>query len=374
MLWILLSTVLAANAGVEFDRQRIGDTTYEAASVFDVDNDGHLDVVSGEYWHAGPDWAVRHKICPILKQDDYYDDFSDYPMDVNGDGYLDIVSGAWWGMAVQWRENPKGKPVEWTNHEIAKVGNVERPCFWDIDGDGHVEIVPNTPGSPQQIFKLVRDAKGNGTGKFVQHQANDIKGTHGLGFGDLNGDDRGDLIFDNGWLEAPAKPLEQTWEFHADFSLGGSSSVPILVHDVNGDGKADIIVGQGHNYGVAWWEQGAAAEGARTWARHDIETKRTQYHEMALADLDGDGKPELITGKRWRAHPAGDPGVDDPVGIYWYAIDGGKFTEHIIDFGDPKDHSGTGIYMWIMDVNGDKRPDILAPGKEGMYLFTQRGN
>src|SRR5690606_10264384 len=135
MISLVAVCVYAGVVGAEeegmlrFEKQRIGDVTYEAAAIFDVNNDGVNDIVSGEYWFEGPDFKKQHKICDIRREQDYYDHFSNDPLDVNGDGYLDIVTGGWWGESVSWRENPKGQPTEWTTHEIAKVGNVERACF-----------------------------------------------------------------------------------------------------------------------------------------------------------------------------------------------------------------------------------------------------
>jgi hypothetical protein len=370
-MWTTLAFLCLANqpGQLAFERAQISDTRYEAASVFDVNLDGALDIVSGEYWFAGPDFSMRQKICDVKPEGDYFDDFADFPMDVNGDGFLDIVSGAWFGQKLTWRENPKGIPFEWPVHDIAEVGNVERPAFWDIDGDGHVDIAPNTPGRPQRIFRLERDASGTPLGTFQQHTISERVTGHGLGFGDINGDGRGDLIVWNGWFEAPSKPFTQEWTWHEGPALFDSASVPILVHDVNADGRNDIIVGAGHNWGLAWWEQGKDL----TWTRHDIETDRSQFHEMALADLDNDGALELVTGKRWRAHPEGDPGVDDPVGLYYYKINGGRFERHVLDYGPGEDFAGTGIYLWVEDIDGNGWKDIVAPGKGGLYLFSNRG-
>lgn len=369
----IIAALLAADNGLAFDRTQIGDTVYEACSVFDVDRDGDLDVVSGEYWHPGPEFSTRHKICDVMPSGDYFDDFADYPIDINGDGYLDIVSGGWFGENLTWRENPKGGTGLWTVREIAKVGNVERPCFWDIDSDGYVDIVPNTPGRPQRIFKLLRDSNGNPTAEFHQHTISEIPTGHGLGFGDIDGDGRGDLITFNGWFRAPEKPWSETWEWNPGPVLFTASSVSIETFDVNEDGLLDLIAGNGHNYGLAWWEQHIAGDGAREWIRHEIEADRSQFHELQLADLDGDGAPELITGKRWRAHSGNDPGAGDPLGLYYYTIDDGVFERHTIDYGPPENAGGTGIYLWIADIDGDTRPDILAAGKEGMYLYRNQG-
>lgn len=39
---------------IKFKKKLIDKVPYEAASVFDVDNDGKLDIVCGEYWYEAP--------------------------------------------------------------------------------------------------------------------------------------------------------------------------------------------------------------------------------------------------------------------------------------------------------------------------------
>jgi hypothetical protein len=356
---------------LDFERVKISDTTYEAAGVMDVDNDGAKDIVSGEYWYAGPDFKVSHKVCDIRPEGDYFDDFSNFPMDVNGDGYMDIVTGGWFGQKMSWRENPKGKPVEWVTHDILETGNVERPAFYDIDGDGELECIPDT--HQVFIFKLIRDANGKGTGKFKHHVAFPQNGGHGIGFGDINGDGRADIVDANGFLMQPEDPYAGQWTFVKGPVLG-QASVPILVYDVNDDGKNDLIVGEGHNYGIHWWEQQAPdADGNPTWYRHDVDMDRSQYHEMEFADIDNDNVPEIVTGKRYRAHSGNDPGADDPVGLYYYEMNGGDFVRYTLDFGPAGEHSGSGIDLWVEDIDDNGWKDIVAPGKEGLYLFKNLG-
>jgi len=293
-------------------------------------------------------------------------------MDVNGNGLPDIITGGWWGLTLRWRENPGVTGVEWQVHDIAHIGNIETTRAWDVDGDGELEIVPNTPGAPQYVFKLDRDADGKPLGAFTQYTIYSQPSGHGLGFGDVNGDGRPDIVLAGGWLEAPEDPWGGEWTFHPEFNLA-SASVPILVHDVNGDGLADLIVGQAHDYGLHWWEQGTDKSGARTWTRHDIDTTASQYHDLQLADIDGDGEVELVTGKRYRAHCGSDPGADDPIGVYYFKIKGGQFEKHVIDYGPASVASGVGIYFWIEDIDGSGTLDIVAPGKDGLYLFKNLG-
>jgi hypothetical protein len=358
--------------GVKFRKRLIDKVGFEACSVFDVNRDGIPDIVCGENWYEGPAFVKKHKICDITHDYEYYHDFSDYPMDVNGDGYLDIITGSWWGDGVFWRENPGLKGGEWTTRRIAVCKNVETIRCFDIDNCGTEEIFPNIPGSPQMFFKLVKDVNGLGTGKFTKHVIGESPSGHGMGFVDINGDGRTDIVLSNGWLEQPENLFLDMWIWHPEFDFG-SASVPIIGYDVNGDGLTDLIVGQAHNYGLHWYEQ-TIKDGARAWIKHDIETSGSQYHDLQLCDIDNDGKLELITGARWRAHNGRDPGEDNPIGTYYFdEIDGGKFERVIIDYGDASEASGLGIYFWLADLNNNGWTDIVAPGKEGLYLFENLG-
>ncbi len=365
------AAAFAAETPVTFDRSRIGSGTFEAASVFDVNNDGVLDLFSGGFWYPGPAFDKAVGIGPMKYVDTYYDDFSNYPMDVNGDGFMDVVTGGYWDLILRWRENPKGGPGDWPVHDVAKVGNIERACFYDLDGDGMVEVIPVT--KPVHVFKLKRDAQGRGLGEFEQFTIEtEGAGGHGFGCGDVNGDGRPDLIFSGGWLENPENTWDvKGWIWHPDFNLG-SASVPVLVHDVNDDGMSDLIVGEAHNYGLYWLEQGKDG-GKAVWTKHDIEKNRSQFHDLQLHDMDNDGKPELVTGKRFWAHNGHDPGDYDPLGTYYYDMDGVNFSRVTVDYGPSNKASGVGIYFWVEDVDGNGWKDILAPGKEGLYLFLNRG-
>ncbi len=138
----------------------------------------------------------------------------------------------------------------------------------------------------------------------------------------VSGSGRGDFVLNKGWLECLADPLGGEWIWHPEFDLGWDASIPVLVVDVNGDGLADLIVVGSHSYGLSWWEQGRDSGGVRTWTLHPSDSFNSEYHDLHWRDIDGDGEPELVTGKRYQAHPNdGDPGG------------GENFSKQVITYG-----------------------------------------
>lgn len=355
----------------------ISDEGYESAAVFDVNGDGVPDIVSGAYWYQGPDFRRKHAVGEVRAYGEYYDDFSTIALDVNGDGYPDFVTGGWWGNTLRWRENPKGDPRQtWPEHTIAEVGNIESARAWDIDGDGVLEILPNTPNNPEvAYYKLITDSRGKGAGSFRKVMAFRFPEGgqgHGLGCGDIAGNGRMDIVLCRGWLEAPSNPEQGPWTWHPDFPeppWGWPASVPMLVADVDGDGRNEIVTGNAHGYGL-WWSK-RAPDG--TWAHHPIDPFNAQYHDMMWVDIDGDGRNELVTGKRHRAHCGNDAGEWDDLGIYYFKWTGAGFAKQVISYGPIGKGKGCGIHFAVADLRGTGRLDLVAPGKEGLSVFYNEG-
>ncbi len=361
---------------VKWTKLQVSAEAFESAAAFDVDGDGVLDIVSGAYWYKGPDFRKKSLINPNMRRyDDYYDDFSTIAMDIDGDGRLDFVTGGWWGENLRWMQNPGAFGKPWAEHVIAeKIGNIETTRAWDIDGDGEMEIVPNTPGSALCAYKLIKDSAGKPTGKFTKHVLYPTGLGHGLGFGDIDGDGRGEFITPKGILKPPAGgALKGDWTLLEELQIGKDASIPVLVVDLNNDGQMELICGGSHSYGLAWWQQSKNVEGKRTWTRHDIDPFNSQYHDLHWADIDGDGKPELITGKRYLAHCGRDPGEYDPLGIYYFKWTGSSFAKQVISYGPPGVGSGCGIHFALADLRKTGRLDVIAPGKDGLQVFFNEG-
>src|SRR5262245_6374690 len=74
----------------EFRRSQLtGDYFCEGASFGDFDRDGRMDVVSGPYWYAGPDFQRKAEIYSPKAQDlsRWADNFFSFPCDFDGDGW-----------------------------------------------------------------------------------------------------------------------------------------------------------------------------------------------------------------------------------------------------------------------------------------------
>lgn len=353
----------------------------EGATTADINRDGKLDVVAGPLWFAGPDFTQRHEYRPAKDFDPngYSDHFLTFAGDFNGDEWPDILCVPFPGAEGYWYANPAGKDGGWEQHLAHKnIGN-ESPVWADLTGDGRPELLfcingqlgyagPN-PEKPDELWTF----HGIST-KEERYQ----RFTHGVGFGDLNGDGRNDVLESVGWWEQPADPQPgRPWLFHP-FRFA-TDAAQMLVTDVDGDGLADVITAwHCHLYGLVWWRQVRRTAGEIDWEQHVIlsptpdvtspEFRVSQMHALELVDLNGDGLKDILTGKRFWAHgPTGDKEPDAPAVVFWLELrrdsNGAGFTPHLIH-----DDSGVGTQVSAADLNGDGRPDVIVANKKGIFV------
>lgn len=371
----------------------------ECCSVADFNGDGVLDIAAGRNWYEAPDWKKHADFREGAETNGpETDNNSEFAMDVNRDGWPDIVSSGWMRMCgAFWYENPGPEGLrsgaKWKAQRIHAARNMEGVIHGDLDGDGDDDILVNhwapVPGQGMTWLEHIDQAPW-----LVEHVIGTEGEYHGNGIGDLNGDGRNDIVTPRGWYEAPADPRNGPWIFHADYLVHRvdqpkqpiPASHPMLVHDVNGDGLADILVGASHEYGLAWLEQQLDGDGQRSFRTHWIETDFGQFHTMALGDVNGDGVPDLVTGKRLFAHHGRDTSCYDPLFAFWYDLQGGKCVRHVLSYNHlpwfpgeqninppPNGAVAVGMKLNLADMNQDGRNDIVIAGKTGLYVFYNEG-
>ena len=396
-IWLDSSSICSAEEQLKFRARVLNvDSEFCAAAAIDVDSDGRLDVVSGGWWYAARDWQ-RHKLRDVERIGTRFDDYSNLPLDVDGDGDLDLVSVNYRSKSIYWVRNPGRTDALWQRVMIDSPGASETGRLVDLNGDGLLDIVPNGT-SFAAWYSLSRGSKATSEPSWQKHELPKELAGHGIGTGDINADGRIDCVSPNGWAEAPVDPTRDRWLWHPEFQLARDCSVPILCHDVDGDGDTDLIWGRGHNVGLYWTEQRRASRdsaatapastaaashvadltmtallGTGDWVTHAIDTSWSCAHAPMLADLDGDKAVELVVGKRFQGHEGKDPGENEPLAVFSYQFDK---SSHSWRQRAISRHQLCGLDLdpKCVDIDADGDIDILAPARSGLVLLENLKN
>jgi hypothetical protein len=366
-------------ADISFKRTVL-DSTFrsEGVAVGDFDHDGKRDIAAGAVWYAAPDWKMQltGEKAPEYDPLSYAHSFQTFADDLNGDGWADVIVVDWPGAMTYWLENPKGKSSIWKQHELTPVTNTESPQFVDVDGDGKLDLLAafapdpkNFDGPERRMGYMTRTSDPYALWKIHAVSAAGAPATkrysHGIGLGDINRDGRKDILCKEGWWEAPAKETDSEWMFHA--AALGEDCAQMFAWDIDGDGDNDVLSTAAHKVGMWWHEQ--LADGK--FQTHLIDDSFTQTHALCVADMNGDGRLDFVTGKRWWAHgPKGDINPGDPAVLFWFELttSSGKpsWKPHEIDH-----DSGVGTQFEVADVNGDGLLDVVTSNKKGVHYFEQ---
>ena len=344
-----------------------------------------MDVVYGPYWFAGPDFKKSHEIYPAKPQpmNAYADHFFAWVHDFNADGHNDVLTVGFPGTPAYVYENP-GKTLNshghWTKHQVFDWVSNESPAFTDITGDGQPELVCTRAGmfgyaTPTKnsfdpwTFTRISDA--------IAHE----RFGHALGVGDVDGDNRQDILMNAGWFKNPGSNQEGLWEFSpTPFCPGGAD---MFAYDVNGDGLNDVITSlDAHGYGLAWWEQRLDANGQREFVKHLIMGSKpsenpyglhfSELHSVRLADINGDGLQDIITGKTYWSHHRQSSNWDAGPVVYWFELNCNadhsvEWVPHLAD-----DASGIGRQIVVADIDGNESPDIVVGGMLGCHVLKHQ--
>lgn len=355
----------------------------EGAACGDLNQDGHLDVVAGHVLFLGPD-GRKQEFRPgkVFDPHAYSDTFFCWLHDFDGDGHTDVLQVGVPGQPAYWYRNPGPKKLKssWSRFQALDSVDNESPAFADVNGDGRKDLLcqnrgrfgwaafdPEQPQKPWVFHPISPDL---GLHRF----------THGLGLGDVDGDGRPDLLEKGAWWQQPASLAgDPPWKRHAFPFAPGRGGAQMFVFDVDGDGLADVLSGHdAHGYGLSWWRQVRDQDRIRFEERKILTApeagdglKISQLHAMAVADVDGDRRPDLITGKRWWAH--GPKGDVDPGGtplLLALCLRPGKPAAFEIK--TLHRDSGVGTQVQAGDFDRDGRVEIAVANKRGVFLWRSQ--
>lgn len=361
-----------------------------SAAAGDFNRDGVLDVTIGNRYYLGPAFTESRELYlaqAFNPAKEYGPAMVNYAGDYTGDGWDDVLVAE--SRAPALYVNPRGESRRWTRHTVFPAVVSESIMFIDVNKDGKADAVfagdnkvqwaTSDPANPTGLWKSY-DVSGAGPwGGSI----------HGIGAGDINADGRVDLIAPHGWWEQPAGGATVTpWTFHqAAFGRAGNAGGNIEVADLNGDRLPDIVTAlAAHGFGLAWYEQKRSAAGAISFVEHQImgdftaknpgNVTFTELHALTMADVDGDGTKDIITGKRHWAHldSYSDPDSMGAAVLYWFkpirdpkAEGGVRFVPELIH-----NRSGVGSMIQTADLNKDGAIDILAGTNRGGHIFWGR--
>jgi hypothetical protein len=363
---------------ISFTRHQItSDFISEGIAAGDVNNDGVIDLLAGSFWFEGPDWT-RHeldspKVFEVVAgkletiEASYSNSMINFAMDVNSDGWIDFIRVGFPGTEAFWYENPKNSQGHWKKYLIHHAVGNESPRFADVDGDGREDLICGDSETNQMIWLKSPSQKDSVKWKRFPITLDSVPGTkrfaHGLGLEDLNGDGNRDILIPEGWWEAPADPAQSNWPFHP--SSLGQPCAQMEMMDVDGDGDGDLITSSAHKRGV-WWLERVDID---TWNEHLITSECSQTHALQLIDLNGDGRRDIVTGKRYLASRGSGEGANEPAQLFWIESTGTAAKPWIVHHID--EDSGVGVQFVVQDINADGLLDILTSNKKGVFFFER---
>ena len=239
----------------------------------------------------------------------------------------------------------------------------------DVNGDGLEDLF--IPGAKGQASSLLFQTS---SGAFLPHQeslfaenaiSEDVTGL----FFDANGDGFTDLLVGSGGIELADNSSAYSDRLYLNDGKGNfqkstqlfasKPSAFLLASDFDGDGDSDLIVGTRSipfAYGMptslqVWENDGDANFKEISQSLNPDLSTLGMLTTGALADLDGDGKNEIILAGEWMA-------------IRIFKFQDGKLIEKTAEFGF-ENTRGLWNTLHVEDVNGDGKPDILA-GNQGL--------
>jgi len=332
-----------------------GPTEQTLCLILDVDRDGKNDFVIG--CRQSPPamiWYKRsHKSWDKYIIEDAFltIEAGGAFCDIDGDGDLDIVAGGdWQSNKVYWWENPcphYDPQTPWKRHIVKDSGANQHhdQIFGDFDGDGKKELIFWNQGANKLFWaKIPSDPK---AGPWPYTEIFSGSG-EGLAQGDIDGDGKVELLAGGKWFKHNGGT-----DFTPHTIDPAQTHPRIAVGDLNGDGRLEVVMVPGDTVGrLKWYECKGDPQKPGSWIGHDLLGFDVVHgHSLAVADINGDGKPDIFCGemRKWTDKD------DNPNAHMWLFLGDGRghFQKAEIATGYDNHESRVG------DLDGDGRPDIL---------------
>lgn len=286
--------------------------------------------------------------------------------DINGDGLIDFAICGRNGRMV-WLENP-GRDGEWRQHLIDEPEMMEcGGTLYDLTGNGLLDLINGGDGRLDEIYWWENPGPAGGKWRRRLIAKTGHCQFHDTIIGDVTGDGRMSLIFDNQRegttiyrVPLPMDPRVSPWPGIEVIAAGKTEPNPhaeggvqpeegLAIGDLDGDGRNELVCG------TRWYKYLGPGKGweCHQFARGYITTK------IAIGDLDGDGRNEIVLSE-------GDPcvyGQTEGGKLAWFKPGKtltGLWEEHILADGLLDAHS-----LQIGDLCGNGRADIFV-GEIGM--------
>jgi hypothetical protein len=334
------------------------------ASVADMNGDGRPDVIGlSEHpaalaWYDNPGWT-KH---PVAVDGHAFIDVA--PLDADGDGRTDLVLATDFdlpgGESGRLHFLTRGRAGEtWRVSAIADEPNSHRLRWADLDGDGKKELVdvpitgrgskdPDYDAVPARLVMYRPPA----WQPVVIDQSSHV--VHGVRIVDWDGDPaqeiltasfEGVILYD--W-RAREKRWQKTRLGEGDQRPGPKRGASEVAMGQLGKGARFLAtVEPWHGNQVVVYRPPAGGGGL--WQRAVIDDSLVEAHALAAGDLDGDGRDEIVAGFRGKGRRLLIYRARDAAGSAWERV--------VLDDGDMATSS-----VVIADLNGDRRPDIVAIG------------
>jgi hypothetical protein len=288
----------------------------------DFDRDGDLDLVVAALGFLFPN-NNRVGSVIILENDGQQHFKSHYvadrvarvadarAMDLDGDGDLDLsVAGFGYDDGdTSWLENKGGWSFE--QHVLQRLSGAINAIPVDLDGNKALDIVALVSQEWEEVWAFVGDGHGQFTPKLLWGSTNPDFGSSWITVVDLDRDGDPDILYANGdafeYAPANSRPwqglqwLENTgnlkFTFHRLADMQGVTSPEAV--DLDGDGDLDVLIVESNgdwdnpqSPSLLWLEN----DGKMMFRMRGIATSPTHLLTLAVGDLDGDGKPDAVTG------------------------------------------------------------------------------